>query len=116
MKKALMYIPIVLSFVVLGAHFMRSGNSVGVAGSAVLIALLVVRRPWAARVIQAALILGALEWLRTLYELMQVRVAQDQPFVRMIIILGIVAIVTFCAALLFQLPILRKHYRMIPHA
>jgi hypothetical protein len=116
MNKALIYIPIVLSLVILGAHFMRYGNSVGVIGSAVLIALLVVRRPWAARLVQVALILGALEWVRTLYILVQVRIAQDQPFTRMIIILGVVAVVTFGSALLFQLSILRQHYRMITNA
>lgn len=116
MKKALIYIPIVLSLVVLGAHFMRYGNSVGVIGTAVLIALLIVRRPWVARLIQVALVLGALEWVRTLYVLVELRVVQDQPLARMVIILSVVAAVTFGSALLFQSLILRKHYRMIPHA
>ena len=112
MKKALIYFPIVLSLVVLGAHFMRYGNPVGVIGSAVLIALLIVRRPWSARLIQVALVLGALEWVRTLHTLVQVRIVQDQPFIRMVIILGVVAAVTLGSALLFQLPTLKKHYRV----
>lgn len=116
MRKALIYIPIVLSLVVLGAHFMRYGNSVGVIGSALLIVLLIVRRPWSARLVQVALLLGALEWVRTLYILVHVRVAQDQPFTRMIIILAVVAVVTFGSALLFQLSILRRHYRMTTNA
>jgi len=44
MRKALIYIPIVLSLVVLGAHFMRYGNSVGVIGSALLFQLSILRR------------------------------------------------------------------------
>lgn len=112
MKKVLLYLPVVLSLVILGAHFMRYGNSIGVIGSLLLIALLIVRRPWVARLIQAALILGALEWIHTLYELVQVRAAHGQPFTRMIVILGIVAAVTFCSALLFQSPVLRKIYRL----
>ena len=112
MKRALIFMPIVLSLVVLGVHFMRYGNSAGVIASAVLIALLIVRRPWVARLTQVALVLGALEWVRTLYMLMQVRVAQDQPFVRMIIILGVVAAVTLGSALLFQSPVLKKYYRV----
>lgn len=112
MKKALIYLPIVLSLVVLGAHFMRYGKPVGVIGSAVLIALLVVRRPWSARLIQVALVLGAFEWVRTLYALVQVRVVQDQPYIRMMIILGVVAAVALGSALLFQLPVLKKHYRV----
>lgn len=112
MIRALFYVPVVLSLVILGAHFMRYGSSVGVVGSAVLIALLIVRRPWAARLVQVALILGVLEWIRTLHMLVQVRVAEDQPFVRMVIILGVVAAVTLCSALLFELPVLKKYYRV----
>jgi len=110
--KVLIYVPVVLSLVVLGAHFMRYGNFIGVFGSLVLIALLFVRRPWVARLMQVVLILGALEWVRTLYELAQVRAAHGQPFTRMIVILGVVAAVTFCSALLFQSPALKRIYRL----
>ena len=110
MNRVLAYLPIVLSLVVLGAHFMRYGNEIGVVGSAVLIALLFIRRPFVARVVQAALVLGALEWLHTLYQLMQVRIALDQPFMRMVIILGVVAAVTACSSLLFQLRPLKTTY------
>ena len=112
MKKVLSYIPIVLSIAVLGAHFMRYGNSIAVFGSLVLIALLVVHRPWVARLTQAALILGTLEWLRTLYDLAQVRAALGQSSTRMIVILGVVAAVTLCSALLFQSRELKGIYRL----
>lgn len=115
MKKVLIYVPVVLSLVILGAHFMRYGNSIGVIGALVLIALLIVHRPWVARLMQVVLILGALEWVRTLYELVQVRVAYGQPFGRMMVILGIIAVVTFCSALLFQTPTLKKTYRLDGH-
>ena len=110
MKKVLVYVPIILSLVVLGAHFMRYGNSLAVFGLLILIGLLFVRQPWVARMIQAALVLGALEWVHTIYELVQVRAALGQPFTRMVIILGLVTIVTACSALLFQTPTLKKIY------
>ena len=112
MKKVLIYVPVVLSLAVLGAHFMRYGNSVGVVGALVLIALLVVHRPWVARLMQFVLILGALEWVHTIYELAQVRAAQGQPFTRMTVILGVVAAVTLLSALLFQTLALKKIYRL----
>jgi hypothetical protein len=112
MKKVLLYIPVVLSLIILGAHFMRYGNAVGVVGALVLIALLIVRRPWVARLLQVVLILGALEWVHTIYELVQVRAAHGQPFTRMTVILGVVAAVTFLSALLFQAPALKKVYRL----
>ena len=110
MKKVLLYIPVILSLVVLGAHFMRYGNTLAVFAVLLLIALLFVRLPWVTRVLQAALVLGALEWVHTIYELVQMRAAQGEPFTRMVVILGIVAVVTACSALLFQTPTLKKIY------
>ena len=112
MKKALLYIPVVLSLVILGAHFMRYGNLAGVFVFLGLIALLFVRRAWVARLMQVVLVLGALEWARTLFELAQVRAALGQPFIRMTLILGVVVAVSFCSALLFQLPALKRIYRL----
>ncbi len=111
-QKVLVYVPVVLSLVILGAHFMRDGHSIVVFGLLVLIALLFVRRPWIARLTQVVLMLGALEWVRTLYELLQVRAASGEPATRMTVILGIVVVVTFCSALLFQSPVLKSIYRM----
>ncbi len=112
MKRALLFVPIVLSLVVLGAHFMRYGNLFGVAGAALLLGLLFVRRPWVARLVQVVLVVGAVEWLVTLYRLAQFRAAMDQPAGRMIVILGTVAAVTALSALLFQTAALRRTYRL----
>jgi hypothetical protein len=112
MKKGLLYIPIVLSLVILGAHFLRYGNVFGLAGVGGLLALLFVRRPFAARVLQLALILGAAEWGYTLYRLAHFRAAMDLPSTRMAIILGAVAALTFCSALLFETRPLRTDYRL----
>ena len=112
MKTALIYVPVILSLAMLGAHFMRFGSTIGVIGSVLLIVLLIVRRPWVARLIQIALVVGTLEWIRTLYELVQLRVALGEPFARMLIILSVVAAVTLCSALLFQLPTMKRVYRL----
>jgi hypothetical protein len=75
-----------------------------------LIAILFLRRPWVARVMQVVLVLGTLEWLRTMYEIAQIRALHGQPFGRMLVILGIVAAVTLCSALLFQSKTLKTVY------
>jgi hypothetical protein len=110
--KVLLYIPVVLSFVVLGAHFMRYGDTIFVVTAAAMIALLLIRQPWVARLIQVVLVLGALEWLRTLYELVQLRIALGEPYGRMLFILASVAIVTASAALVFQSKTLKQVYRL----
>jgi hypothetical protein len=56
---ALRLAPAVLSLLVLAAHFLRAGSVALVGVSLALAALLAVRRPWAARTVQAALIVGA---------------------------------------------------------
>ena len=110
MTAVLLYIPIVLSLLVLGAHFLRYGNSIGVVAALLLIALLFIRRSWVARLMQVVLVLGALEWLRTMYEIAQIRALHGQPYGRMLVILGIVAAVALCSALLFQSATLKKIY------
>lgn len=110
MKKVLLFVPVVLSMVVLGAHFLRDGASAGVFVCLLLIGLLFVRRPWVARVVQVALVLGALEWLRTMYVLAQIRALHGQPYGRMLVILGVVMAVTLCSALLFQSQTMKRVY------
>lgn len=94
----------------LGAHFLRDGNTPFVAACLILVALLPVRHRLVARLVQTALVLGTLEWLWTLYRLLEVRVALEQPYVRMTVILLVVASITFCSALLFQTRSLREVY------
>jgi thiol:disulfide interchange protein len=111
-KKVLLYIPIGLSLAILGAHFMRYGNSLGMLGTAVLMVLLFVRQWWAARLVQAALVLGAGEWVYTLYSMNQVRMAFAEPTARLNVILGTVIAVTLLSAVLFQTRELKKIYSL----
>ena len=110
--KVLFFILLVLSLVVLGAHFLRYDNEAGVAASLAPIALLFVRKPWAARVVQVVLVLGAIEWARTLYELVQLRLAQGMPAARMVIILGAVVVLTAASALLFETQTMKRIYKL----
>ena len=110
MMKFLLHVPVVLSLLVLGAHFMRYGNNVGVAISLALVGLLLLRKAWVARLVQVALLLGALEWCLTLTRLVQMRAAMGEPATRMVIILGVVIVVTAASALLFQVRTMQRIY------
>jgi hypothetical protein len=112
MKKPLLYVPIVLSFLVLAAHFLRYGNTVVVAGLVALVGLLFLRRWWVARLMQVVLAIAALEWLRVTAMLVQERMAYGMPYLRLVVILGAVAAVTILAALLFQTKELKAYYRL----
>lgn len=95
---------------VLGAHFMRAGAWPLVLACVGLVLLMAWPRRWAARTVQAALALGAAEWLWTLALLAQQRIALGQPWLRMALILGGVALFTAGAALVFQRRSLRLRY------
>lgn len=97
---ALTLTPAVLSALVLAAHFLRSGQLVACALCLAAASLAFVRRPWAPRVLQAFLLLGVLEWARTLVALLGERRALGQPTGRLVIIIGSVIAVALLGAVL----------------
>ena len=95
---------IVLALVILAAHFSRAGADL-VAGLVLVVPfLLFVRKPWAAWVLRIALLLGGLEWLRTLVRLVGERRAIGEDWIRLAVILCAVVLVTFLAAKAVRMP------------
>jgi hypothetical protein len=72
--------------------------------------LLLLRRGWATRFVQAILIVGALEWLRTTLAIRAVRIDEGRDWHRMAVILASVAAFALLSAALYELPPLRRHY------
>jgi hypothetical protein len=99
-----------LSAVVLGAHFLRAGRAAGVVASLALIVLLAIPRRWAARAVQAGLVLGAAEWIRTLLVLVAARREAHAPYTRLGVILAAVGAGTAASALVFESRRLRRRY------
>ena len=114
--RILIFIPVVLSLLALGAHFMRFGNELGVVGCIVLLGLLFLRKPWVVRLQQVALVAGAFEWAHTLYYIVQARLAQGAPFTRLVVILAAVIAVTALSAVLFESKIMKRIYGRYRHA
>ena len=77
----------------------------------VLPALLLVRAPWASGVLQVALAIGVLEWLRTAWLFAAARAAVGLPYTRLLLILGGVALITAVAALALRSRTGRAHFR-----
>jgi hypothetical protein len=107
---ALRLLPVLLALAVLAAHFYRGQWWVAFGAVVALAPLLLVRAPWAARVLQAALLAGAVEWLRTAAALVAVRQSLGQPYTRLALILGAVALATASCALLFQWRPVRERF------
>ena len=105
-------LPVCLSSVLIAAHFLRSGSFVWVGCSLAFPFLLFFPKKWAARIVQACLVIGMLEWLRTLYIIANLRIETGKPWMRLVIILGSVAIVTGASACVFFMKPLRIRYRL----
>ena len=103
-------LPTILSLLVLGAHYLRSGPYLFVLILLGLPFLLFIKKAWVARLMQVVLILGALEWIRTTYNLIVERQLFGEPWTRMAIILGTVAAVAAASAFSFQSKALKERY------
>jgi hypothetical protein len=110
-RLALLLVP-GLALLLLAAHFFRAGLAPVAGLSAALVALLFVRAPCAARVLQVALALGTLEWVRTGWIIAAARAAADQPFARLLVIIGTVAVLTAFAAWTIGSRKGRRHFRL----
>jgi len=106
-------LPVFISFLLLTAHFFRSGEMVFASLPIALLIPLMVRKVWVPRLIQVALVIGAVEWLYTLVSVAQIRVQFGMPWVRMALILGAVALFTALSGLVFRSKMLRERYSVI---
>ena len=103
-------LPVFISFLLLSAHFFRAGQIVLALAPLILLLLLFFRKSWVSWVIQLTLVLGAIEWLRTLVSVAQIRIEYGMPWMRMAAILGAVALFTAFSSLMFRNKALRKRY------
>ena len=103
-------LPVILSILLLAAHFFRASENLYVVILLVLLPLLVIKKSWVPWLLQVALLLGAIEWLRTLMFVAQMRIEFGMPWARMAIIMGAVAMFTAFSSLVFRGKALRKRY------
>jgi len=103
-------LPVILSLLLLAAHFYRAGLVPLTVLCVVLPLLLFLRRSWVPLLFQVLLPLGALEWLRALYGFAAMRIAFGEPWLRLAIILGTVALFTGLSGLVFRNGKLRTFY------
>ena len=110
-RTALLLAPVVLASLVMAAHFLRFMVLPLVAVAVLLPLLLVFRRLWAVRIVQAWLCAGVVMWAVTTSSLVEQRRLEGQPHLRLALILGGVALVTLGAVLLLETPRLRRALR-----
>ena len=104
-------LPVILSFLLLGAHFYRAGLLPLTLLCVAVLFLLFLRKSRVPLLFQVLLVLGALEWLRTLFMFAQMRIAFGEPWTRLAIILGAVALFTALSGLVFKNRKLASYYQ-----
>ena len=103
-------IPVFISLLLLAAHFLRYGNILFMTLSLLAIPLLAIRKKWVVLLFRTLLFLGTVEWVRTIWTLAAIRMEFGEPYLRMAIILGVVALFTFLSAFVFNSKRLRNRF------
>ena len=103
-------IPVILSCLILAAHFYRSGTIV-LSILCVLVAFLpFYKATLIPRLMQLFLILGTLEWIRIIIIRISERMDLGEPWLRLLIILGFVALITLLSVFIFENNIIKQRY------
>ena len=110
---ALLALP-TLALLLLAAHLFHAGVMPLATLALLLVGLLTVPRPWAARTLQVVLAVAVIEWILTTVGLAQLRLRHDEPYARLAVILGSVTLFTALAAVAFQHPRLRAYFGLTP--
>ncbi len=103
--------PVLLSSLVMAAHFLRSGDFLPMLAVLALPAILLIRRPWPPRIVQVVLIAEALLWVQVALQFIAERQAEGVSWTALAIILGSVALFTAASGLVFFSPRLQARYR-----
>jgi len=93
---------VVLSLVLLFAHFLRLGHPGLIALSLAVFALLRFKQTWARRALQAWLVFGALVWADAAAEMIALRRAIHAPYARLALIMSAAAGLTCLSILILQ--------------
>ncbi len=104
--------PVFISFLLIIAHFLRTGLYVIVILLIAIPFILLVKKMWVARTIQIFLILASLEWIRIIVVSIGERQAFGEQWTRLAIILGSVAVFTACSSLVFLFRSLKIRYKL----
>jgi len=101
---------IVISALLLGAHFLRAGHLPLLAVCAASPLLFVHRRRWSLIAVQIMAYFGAGTWLATALQIIDTRERSGQPWAIAATILLAVALFTLLAGLLLNSPSMRERY------
>ena len=107
-------VPAVLALLLLAAHFYRDASVLIAVVCVAAIALVFVRRRWAVVTVQLGLAAGAVVWTATAWRIARERMDAGMPYLRMLAILGAVAVFTAIAAWIYPVSRSSREARLTP--
>ncbi|MBN2717841.1 MAG: 4Fe-4S binding protein [Deltaproteobacteria bacterium] len=96
--RILSHMPPVLSILILAAHFLRIGNWGATVAVLFFLSLFFWRHRWMLGVLRTGFALGTLFWLKITLDMILVRMALGEPWIRLSIIMGAVALLSATAS------------------
>lgn len=103
-------LPVIISCLLLGAHFLRAMNVWLAVGYVLIPLLLLIKKRWSMIVVQLFTYIGAVIWVDTTIRIYQKRLLLGRPWVRAVVILGVVTMFTVFAGLILRTKKIREKY------
>jgi hypothetical protein len=103
-------VAVILVFLILGVHFLREGNLTLMFICFFVPFLLLIKRRWSLIVIQVCTYGGGFVWLYTMVLLVQERMLLGSSWVRMAVILSVVAMFTGITGALLHASFIEERY------
>ena len=107
----LRFIPVILAFFLLGAHFLRSGHILLLGICVLTPCLLLIKKRWILLLVRWLTYSGAFIWLHTIFVLVRQRMIIGDPWGRMLLILLGVTLFTIYAGYLLGSDGIKQRYR-----
>jgi hypothetical protein len=104
-------IPLIIAFLLLGAHFLRSAHIILAGASLLIPLLLLIKKRWSLLLVKWLTYSGAIVWMQTTFSLVQQRRMAGLPWIRMMLILSGVTILTLYAGYLLNSDIVKRRYQ-----
>lgn len=111
MKKFIFVLPIILSYILLSAHFFRAGILYMTGLMLLLPLLLLIKKKISAIIIQIGLLFGTFVWVETFLKFMHIYNRFNMPFTKAGIIIAAVGVFTFLSIFLFRTKTLKDVYK-----
>jgi hypothetical protein len=104
-------IPLIVASILLGAHFLRELNYLLAVVCILMPLLLLIKKRWGLLLLQVFTYAGGVIWVDTIITIARRRITYGEPWSRMAVILGAVALFTVFSGLLLNSQRVKKNYR-----